>query len=94
MKRTAILAIAAAMVIAPSVAAAASSASVRPAPVKPALVKSMPVKPALLRHILLRASSPQKAGRLGSANLSLQVKLDGRSGHTLFRLGDTGLWME
>ena len=39
-------------------------------------------------------SSPEKAVRLPAAELSLQMAHDSRSGHTLYRLGNFGLWME
>jgi hypothetical protein len=93
MKRLAvILGVAAAMGVTPSVAAAASSAQ----PVKPALFKPMPVKPVLAKRLGLKALtfSSLKVARQPAVELTLQTSYDDRSGSTLYRLGNTGLWME
>jgi hypothetical protein len=74
----------------------ADAAAVKPALVKPALFKPMPVKPVLVRSLRSRSLSvsPLKAARQSSSDLSLQTTYDDRSGHTLYRLGNKGMWME
>lgn len=37
---------------------------------------------------------PQKAGRVPAFEVSLQSIQDDRSGQTLYRLGNSGLWMQ
>jgi hypothetical protein len=59
-----ILGVAAAMVAAPSVASAGTSAT------------------------------PQKKARIPAFELSLQSTHDDRSGQTIYRLGNSGLWMQ
>jgi hypothetical protein len=88
MKRTVvILGAAAAMVAAPAVASAGTSPQlVKPAPAKPAIVKSAVVKSAKLNR--------QRAARLPAREVSFQSSYDSRSGQTMYRLGNSGLWMQ
>jgi hypothetical protein len=85
MKRiVATLGVTAAMAVAPSVASAGTSPQlVKPAQAKPAVVEVKSVK-----------LSPQRAARMHAAELTLQLAYDDRSGRTLYRLGNSGLWME
>jgi hypothetical protein len=64
--------------------------------VKPALFKPMPVKPVLAKRLGLKALtfSSLKDARQPAVELTLQTSYDDRSGRTLYRLGNTGLWME
>ncbi len=39
-------------------------------------------------------TSPQKAKRIPAFEQSLQISQDDRSGQTVYRLGNTGLWMQ
>jgi hypothetical protein len=96
MKRTVvILGVTAAMAVAPAVASAGTSPqSSKIASAKPAIFKPMPVRPALVRSLAIRSLRSQKAALLPAAVLSLQSTYDDRSGHTLYRLGNSGLWME
>ena len=64
-----------------AIAPAAASAGASSQSVKPAFAKTS-------------SSSPQRAARLPAFERSLQIASDSRSGRTVYRLGNTGLWME
>lgn len=64
-----------------AVAPAAASAGTSSQSVKPAFAKSL-------------RSSPQRAARLPAFERNLQIASDSRSGRTVYRLGNSGLWME
>ena len=49
---------------------------------------------AVVPSVASAGSSPQKAKRVPAFEQSLQISQDDRSGQALYRLGDTGLWMQ
>ena len=59
-----------------------------------ALILGVTAAMAVAPSVASAGNSPQKAKRVPAFETSLQMSQDGRSGQTLYRLGDTGLWMQ
>jgi len=49
---------------------------------------------AVVPSLASAGNAPQKAKRVPAFEQSLQISQDDRSGQTVYRLGNTGLWMQ